>query len=154
MKKRKRGGFILVSSVAGELAIANMAMYSSTKAFLNVFAEALWNELAKDNIDVIAPVVGQTATPSLTDFLNPEARVKFLESTPQNVVRETMWGLGRTVHVWTGWSTKVQGFLYWLLPHEVLVPTLAYLSQDLFITGEELQKRFEEVGRMGRQSRN
>jgi short-subunit dehydrogenase len=91
MRKRKRGGFILVSSVASCLGHNNMATYSSTKSFLNLFGETLWLEGKTDNIDFITAVVGQTSTPSLDDFLNPEARVRLLETSPEDVAKETLW---------------------------------------------------------------
>jgi len=153
MRKRKRGGFVLVSSVAGSLGLTNMAMYSSTKAFATMLGQVLWNEGKKDNIDYITPVVGQTATPSLDDFLNPKHRVLFLETTPQNVVRETMFGLGRAPYVYTGWSTKVQSFVYWLVPQEITVQILALLMKDFFKSGDELKESFN-AAKSGRQSRS
>jgi short-subunit dehydrogenase len=153
MRKRQRGGFVLVGSVAGHLGITNMAVYSSTKAFLSMFAETLWNELRQDNIDVIAPQVGQTTTPSLDDFINPEFRVKLIETSPQNVVLETMYGLGRTPFVYTGWATKAQVFAAWLVPHQLGVPVMASLSQNLFQDDDNLQARYDQIGRKGRTSR-
>ena len=41
-----------------------LAMYSATKAFQTIFAEALWYELAPFDVHVLALVIGATDTPA------------------------------------------------------------------------------------------
>jgi hypothetical protein len=55
--------------------------------------------------------------------------------------------------VYTGWSTKVLGSLFHVIPHEVLVPLMGWLSQDLFVQGKELDRKYEQIARKGRESR-
>ncbi|WP_157215135.1 SDR family NAD(P)-dependent oxidoreductase [Flavisphingomonas formosensis] len=65
MAARGRGGFILVSSVAGVAGCPRNAVYSATKAFSNGFAEALWYELKPRGIDMLGLVLGLTLTPAM-----------------------------------------------------------------------------------------
>jgi len=155
MRQRQRGGgFILVSSIVSQLGVYKMAMYSASKAFVSMLTEVLWYEGKQDNIDFIAPIVGQTSTPSLDDFLNQDTRIRLLETTPEAVVDETFRTLGRSPFVYTGWSTKLQAFFFWLVPHDVALPWVAYFSKDFFIPELEFGKKFDEVMRSGRSSRS
>jgi short-subunit dehydrogenase len=63
MTERKRGGIILVGSLAGNAGIPNMAAYGGAKAYTQLFGEALWAELKPRGIDVFVLVVGSTDTP-------------------------------------------------------------------------------------------
>ena len=65
MAARGRGGFILVSSVAGVAGCPGNAVYSASKAFSNGFAEALWHELKPRGIDMLGLVLGLTHTPAM-----------------------------------------------------------------------------------------
>lgn len=63
MRGRGRGGIVLVSSLSGVVGTACLATYSGTKAFANVFGEALWEELRGDGVDVVVSCAGATLTP-------------------------------------------------------------------------------------------
>lgn len=65
MAARGRGGFILVSSVAGVAGCPRNAVYSASKAFSNGLAEALWYEMKPRGIDVLGLVLGLTLTPAM-----------------------------------------------------------------------------------------
>lgn len=65
MRERRRGGIILVGAVGGYAGGPGMAMYSATKAFDIIFAEALWYELRPYNVHVLGLVLGATNTPAL-----------------------------------------------------------------------------------------
>ena len=65
MCARKRGGIILVGSNAGYAGGPKMAMYSATKAFGYVLAEALWYEFAPHNVHVLGLILGATRTPAM-----------------------------------------------------------------------------------------
>ena len=62
MIARRRGGIINVSSIAGLTPIPGSATYSSTKAYLNVFSEALQAELHGTGVRIQALCPGFTHT--------------------------------------------------------------------------------------------
>ena len=65
MVARKKGGILLVTSGAAWAGGGRLTTYGGTKAFDLVFAEGLWAELRRDDVDVLSLVVGATDTPSL-----------------------------------------------------------------------------------------
>src|SRR3546814_19734122 len=48
MKERRRGGLLLVGSLAGFLGSAQISIYAAVKAFCRIFAEGLWVELRSE----------------------------------------------------------------------------------------------------------
>ncbi len=75
MVKRGKGGIVLCSSLAGVAGRPKNAVYSATKAFVNVLAEVLWFELGKQEIDVLAAILPTVRTPAMErlgiDFNGP-----------------------------------------------------------------------------------
>lgn len=65
MRERRRGGILLVGSLAGYLGQAQIGVYSAAKAFSRVFAEGLWLELREHGVDVLELVLGVTRTPAM-----------------------------------------------------------------------------------------
>lgn len=65
MKQRRRGGIILVGSLAGYLGSARQSVYGAVKAFSRIFAEGLWLELRDHDVDVLELVLGVTRTPAM-----------------------------------------------------------------------------------------
>jgi short-subunit dehydrogenase len=63
MVRRRRGGLIVVSSLAGLQSLPGGAVYAATKAFGRVLAESLWAELRPHGVDVLACVAGAIRTP-------------------------------------------------------------------------------------------
>ncbi len=66
MAIRKRGGFVVMSSLAGQQGSPGISVYAATKAFGAVLAEGLWDEMRHHGVDVIAAVAGAVATPGLS----------------------------------------------------------------------------------------
>jgi short-subunit dehydrogenase len=69
MTSRGRGGIVLVTSSAGAIGMPQMVVYGGTKAYDLVFAEALWTELSPSGVDVLAPILAATDTPTLRRVL-------------------------------------------------------------------------------------
>jgi len=65
MRERRRGGIVLLSSLAALSGSAHIAVYSATKSFDMVLAEGLWHELKPAGVDAMCLVVGATLTPSM-----------------------------------------------------------------------------------------
>lgn len=66
MRRRGRGGILLMSSMSGLTGGAYIAAYAATKAFDIVLAESLWAELAPCGVHVLSLVAGATDTPAMT----------------------------------------------------------------------------------------
>lgn len=65
MVDRGRGGVLLVGSLAGYMGAWRHTAYAGAKAFSRIFAESLWLELRKYNVDVLELVLGVTRTPAM-----------------------------------------------------------------------------------------
>lgn len=69
MRARKKGGLLLVNSVAAYGGGSFLATYSASKAFDLCFAEGLWAELRPHGVDVLSLVLSTTDTPALRALL-------------------------------------------------------------------------------------
>lgn len=94
MKQRRRGGLLLVGSLAGFMGAAQISIYAAAKSFCRVFAEGLWQELADYDVDVLEFVLGVTRTPAMEraglNFDVPGMHV----SEPEDVARQALSQLG------------------------------------------------------------
>jgi short-subunit dehydrogenase len=88
MRERRRGGILLVGSMAGYLGSTRHTVYGGVKAFGRIFAEGLWLELREYNVHVLELVLGVTRTPAMQrvglNFDVPGLRV----AEPAEVARE------------------------------------------------------------------
>lgn len=94
MRERRRGGIILVGSMAGTYGSMQQSAYAGVKAFGRLFAESLWLELREFGVDVLELVLGVTRTPAMEraglNFDVPGLVV----SDPADVAREGLANLG------------------------------------------------------------
>ncbi|MDF1604104.1 SDR family NAD(P)-dependent oxidoreductase [Nocardioides sp. YIM 152315] len=94
MKERRRGGLLLVGSLAGFLGSAQISIYAAVKAFCRIFAEGLWVEMRDHDVDVLEFVLGVTRTPAMEraglSFDLPGLHV----SEPDDVARQALAALG------------------------------------------------------------
>jgi short-subunit dehydrogenase len=65
MRERRRGGIMLLSSMAAMSGGSYIAVYNATKSFDMVLSEGLWHELNQVGVDAMCLVVGATLTPSM-----------------------------------------------------------------------------------------
>jgi len=65
MKARRRGGIVLVGSLAGYVGSPQIAHYSAAKAFSRIFSEAVWFELRPFGVDLLHLNLNFTATPAM-----------------------------------------------------------------------------------------
>lgn len=65
MKRRGRGGIILMGSMAGFAGMGYAAAYAATKAFDMTMAEGLWFEMGLVGVDVLGLIAGATETPAM-----------------------------------------------------------------------------------------
>ncbi|HEY9593373.1 MAG TPA: SDR family NAD(P)-dependent oxidoreductase, partial [Spirochaetia bacterium] len=91
---RKKGGIVIMSSMAAFHGSPMVAVYSATKSFLLTLAEGVGAELAPRGVDVVACCPSVVLTPHfLSDGHNPRKVPLALE--PAFVAREALHGLGR-----------------------------------------------------------
>jgi len=65
MRQRRRGGIIVVGSMAGFAGGSRMAVYTGSKAFEQMLTETLWWELKPAGVNVLMLVAGTTRTPAM-----------------------------------------------------------------------------------------
>jgi hypothetical protein len=89
MAARKRGGIILIGSLAGNAGAATTVLYGAAKAFAQVFAEGLWSELKPLGVDVLYAVLGATRTPARERVGLKDDPAQFV-AEPDDVARECL----------------------------------------------------------------
>jgi uncharacterized protein len=103
MRSRRRGGIVMLGSLAGYLGSVRHTVYGGVKAFTGIFAEGLWLELREHGVDVLELVLGVTRTPAMERVgLNFDAP-GVVVAEPVDVAREGLEWLGRgPVHIVSG----------------------------------------------------
>ncbi len=71
---RRRGGVILMTSLAGNQGSPYISTYAASKAFNRVLAEGLWHELRDKGVDVLACMARGGAHPRLLRRLGGQGR--------------------------------------------------------------------------------
>jgi len=112
MVERKRGGIVMMTSLAGFQGSGYVTTYAATKAFSRVLAEGLWYEWKNFGVDVVACCSGPIATPN---FLNTNpVKASIFEPKPQapeDVVKECLDKIGKVPSFVSGTSFKIAAFL-------------------------------------------
>ena len=117
----RRGGVVLMSSMAGVVGSAHISAYAASKAWNTVFATSLYEELRGRGIDVLACLAGATTTPNYLDAAL-STRSRLIEQAPAAVVDECAGALGRVPTRATGLVNRFgQVLLTRLLPTSVSV---------------------------------
>jgi uncharacterized protein len=112
MVERRRGGIVLMASIAGFQGSGYLSTYAATKAFNLVLAEGIWYEWKQKGVDVIACCAGATATPNYINT-NP-GKASPLEPKPQlpeQVVEECLRKIGKVPSFISGTGNKWVSFL-------------------------------------------
>lgn len=106
MRRRGRGGIIVVSSVSAFAGTPCWANYSATKAYDLAFAEALATELKPDGIDVLALAPGTVRTEFL-DVAGLNEGLTAMEATDVAALALSQLGRRRLVVPGLFWSAGV-----------------------------------------------
>jgi short-subunit dehydrogenase len=117
MEARKRGAIVLVSSIGGYVPLPYYAVYSGTKAFLALWGEALREELRASGVDVLVVAPGDTKT----NFQSVAGEMSTRWMSVDDVVAESLAGLGRKAVVVPGFGEKATLWLTRFLPRRVLM---------------------------------
>jgi short-subunit dehydrogenase len=109
MIRQKRGGIVLMSSLAGAMGSPNIAAYAATKSFNAILAEGLWKELKPHGIDVLACCAGAILTPGYQQAEKTKPAPGTLEA--KEVAEQTLNALGRGPIIIPGAINKVGRFI-------------------------------------------
>jgi short-subunit dehydrogenase len=107
MAERGRGGVVLMSSLAGSQGTPLLAVYGASKAFNLVLGEALWDELARCGVDVLACRAGATRTPNF-ERSQPTGKTPMMD--PEPVVAAALAALGKKPSVVPGAFNRTVAF--------------------------------------------
>jgi hypothetical protein len=111
MTGRKRGGIIVMSSLAAFQGSPLVAVYGATKAFLLSLAEAVGDELKEDGVDVLACCPAVVLTPHFLSDTPATGKKVPMSLEPVVVAREAIAGLGRKRVVVPGAMGKIARFM-------------------------------------------
>jgi short-subunit dehydrogenase len=96
MRERRRGGILMVGSMAGYLGSVRHSVYGGVKAFGRIFAESLWLELRDYDVDVLELVLGVTRTPAMErvglNFDTPGLRVAEAADVAREALERLAYG--------------------------------------------------------------
>jgi uncharacterized protein len=125
MAARGRGGFIVMSSLAGQQGSAGLAVYAATKAFDAVLAEGLWYELRRHGVDVVTAVAGAVATPGLATSTTRPAPGTV---APAEVAAAALAALGRRPRTVPGRLMKASAAVMGRLPRRTAIGVMGRAS--------------------------
>ena len=129
MASRRRGGFIIMSSLAGMQGSPPISVYAATKAFGAILAEGLWAELRGTGVDVLTCVAGAVATPGLA---GAKSRPAPGTQSAQQVAEAALHALGRGPRVTPGLTMRLSSaVMSRLLPRRAAIAVIARASRDL-----------------------
>jgi len=109
MIAQKRGGIVLMSSLAGGQGSPNIATYAATKSFNAILAEGLWKELKPHGVDVIACCAGAILTPGYQKAEKTKPAPGTLEAS--EVAEQALNALGKGPIVIPGIVNKIGRFV-------------------------------------------
>jgi short-subunit dehydrogenase len=107
MIARRRGGLILMSSIAGFQGAPRLSAYAASKAFNIVLGESLWAELRPHGVDVLVSCAGAIRTPNYAAAMRKEAPGTL---DPSDVAERTLRALGDGPMVVPGGINKLARF--------------------------------------------
>lgn len=139
MKERKRGAILLMTSLAGLQGNPVHAHYSSTRAYNINLAEALWDELKQDNIQVMACLAGATNTPNYRRS-KPKKLGFFAPKVlkPETVAKQAVKAIKKTRKPLfiPGFMNRVYSCIMQnLIPRKQTVKMMGNIARDMY--GEE-----------------
>ena len=123
MIENKRGGIVLMSSLAGTQGSPKLATYAATKSFNAILAEGLWQELKPQGIDVIACIAGAISTPAYLAAQQAKAPGTL---TAAEVAETALKALGKYPIVVPGAVNKIARFVMArLLPRSLAIKLMS-----------------------------
>jgi short-subunit dehydrogenase len=130
MAERRKGGIILMSSLAGTQGSPKIASYAASKAFNAILAEGIWNELKDRGIDVMACCPGAISTPG---YKNAQGTREAPGTLPAKIVVEkTLKALGKGPIFIPGFTNKMARFFMGrVLPRKSAISIMQKNTKEL-----------------------
>jgi uncharacterized protein len=128
MVDRRRGGIVLVGSLACLAGSARLAVYSAVKAFDLNFAEGLWAELQPHGVDVVCTPLGQTWTEALQRMGVTYDPAQIMLA--KDAAREIIENIGSGPVFVVGENNRAAASMVWQVPRRTLVEMLSAASQN------------------------
>ena len=129
MIARRRGAFVLMSSLAGFQGTPRIATYAATKAFNTILGEGLWHELRPSGIDVVVSCAGAIRTPGFARTAGKDAPGTL---DVADVAEQSLDALGHGPTVVPGATNRVaRFFLGRVLPRRSAISIMARSTKDL-----------------------
>ncbi len=124
MVSRNDGKVLVTGSIAGYIPGSFQAVYNSSKSFVDMFMEALRNELKDaDGVTLTTLMPGPVETDFFerADLLDTSVGADPNKSDPADVAKDG-WDavMGGKPSIFSGWKNKVQGVLANVTPNSVL----------------------------------
>lgn len=116
-KEKRKGGIILFGSLVGFQGAPFSATYSATKSFIQSFGESLHFELRPYGVDVLVTAPG----PVNTKFANRAKMAMGKTATADDVAKETLKQLGKSMTTRPGLLSKFLGWSLSMLPRSFRV---------------------------------
>lgn len=130
MIQRRRGAIIFLGSAVAFQPTPMMATYSATKAFNLFLGEALWWELKKYNIDVLALNPGGTNT----EFQRiAKIGVGPVPREASDVVKTALQALGKKPSVVDGIQNKIVSVLVRFIPRRIAISLAGLVARSLYL---------------------
>ena len=130
MITRKKGGIVLMSSLAGTQGTPKLATYAATKSFNTILAEGLWKEMKKYGIDVIASVAGAIRTPGYRNAQHAKDAPGTLDAS--EVAIKTLNALGKGPVIIPGFINKLAKFFMGrMLPRKTAISIMDEQTKKL-----------------------
>jgi len=130
MAERRRGGIIVMSSLAAETGTAQVALYSATKAFDLVLAEGLWYELRDRGVDVVAIRPGSTRTPGWQSTQPASGELPGVME-PADVVRDALAALGTTPSIAAGAANRAAEAMFRSMTRRDVIELMSGITSQL-----------------------
>jgi uncharacterized protein len=111
VKNTKHSGIILMSSLAGLIGPQYTAPYAATKAFTNIFGEALYHELKRYHTDVLVCCAGPVSTPTYWSSQPAHRNTHSKVLDPAKVAAFALKNLGKKALCIPGWKNRLSFYL-------------------------------------------
>ncbi len=131
MAERGRGGIVLMSSLSATMGSALLANYAATKAYNQVLAEGLWEEMRTRGIDVMACCAPAMTTPNY--LASAPKTTSPGTMSPAAVVKESLDALGTVPSYIPGRTNRLSAFaLRRLLPRRMAIETMGRVMRGMY----------------------
>jgi short-subunit dehydrogenase len=122
---RGHGGLLFTGSIEAFRGFPWSSGYAGTKAFVTIFGEGIWGELASRGVDVLVLAPGSTDTNApVAQGIDRSALVGLMQ--PAEVAERALARLGRQPVYVPGWINRLLVRLFTVLPRTLAVRLAGY----------------------------